>query len=157
EVRRTAAQKKQRAPEEVAFNLTGELKHPVSGRAVAPRLPGGRVPDLAPDQDRRQALAEWLIAADNPFFARSVVHRVWYHLFGRGIVDPVDDFRDSNPSANDDLLDALAKDFVAHRHDVKHLIRTIARSRTYQLSARTDDTSRDDDRYCSHTRTRLLT
>ncbi len=71
----------------------------------------------------------------NPFLPKSVVNRIWFHLIGRGIVDPVDDFRDSNPSANDELLDALAKDFVEHKFDVKHVIRTIMNSRTYQLSA----------------------
>ena len=76
---------------------------------------------------------------------------------GRGIVDPVDDFRDSNPSANDELLDALAKDFVAHKFDVKHLIRTIMNSRTYQLSAQTNDFNKDDNKYFSHAVTKLLT
>jgi len=66
-----------------------------------------------------------MTSADNPFVPKSVVNRVWFHLMGRGIVDPVDDFRDSNPSANDELLDALAKDFVHHKFDLKHLIRTI--------------------------------
>jgi len=91
------------------------------------------------------------------FFARSVVNRVWYHLLGRGIVDPVDDFRDSNPSANDELLDALAGDFVASKYDVKKLIRTIAQSRTYQLSAMPTPTNKDDVRYFSHSVTKLMT
>jgi hypothetical protein len=76
---------------------------------------------------------------------------------GRGIVDPVDDFRDSNPSANDDLLDALAKDFVKNKWDSKQLIRTIMNSRTYQLSAMTNEFNKDDNKYFSHAVTKLLT
>ena len=79
------------------------------------------------------------------FFTKSIVNRIWYHLLGRGVVDPVDDFRDSNPSANDALLDALAKDFAANKFDVKYLIRTIMNSRTYQLSAQPNDANRDDE------------
>jgi hypothetical protein len=97
-----------------------------------------------------------LTGGDNPFFAKSVANRIWYHLNGRGIVDPVDDFRDSNPSANDELLDALAKDFVAHKFDVKHLIRVIMTSRTYQLSAEVNDLNKDDVKYFSHAVTKLL-
>ena len=105
---------------------------------------------------RRQALADWITRPDNAFFARSLVNRIWFHVMGRGIVDPVDDFRDSNPSANDELLDALAKDFVTHDYDVRRLLRTILNSRTYQLSARTNEWNQDDNRYFSHATTRLL-
>src|SRR5207244_12990931 len=98
-----------------------------------------------------------MTSSDNPFVTKSLVNRVWFHLNGKGIVDPVDDFRDSNPSANDDLLDALAKDFTAHHFDVKHLIRTIMTSRTYQLSAQTNDFNKDDSKYFSHAVTKLHT
>jgi hypothetical protein len=94
-------------------------------------------------------LADLVTAGDNPFFAKATVNRIWYHLLGKGIVDPPDDFRDSNPSANDALLDALAADFVAHKFDMKHIIRTIVNSRTYQLSTLTNDSNQDDDRYFS--------
>jgi hypothetical protein len=113
--------------------------------------------DIKPGTDRREALAAWLTEPDNPFFAKSVVNRVWFHVMGKGIVDPVDDFRDSNPSCNDDLLDALAADFVKHDFDMKHLVKTIMKSRTYQLSAQPNDTNRDDDKYFSHAVTKLLT
>ena len=73
--------------------------------------------------------------ADNPFFARAIVNRVWAQFFGRGIVDPVDDFRASNPPTNEPLLDWLARDFVNHDYDLKQLMRTIMRSRLYQLSS----------------------
>ena len=81
-----------------------------------------RWPRSRPTQDRRQALAAWMTVAAKPFLAKSTVNRIWFHINGRGIVDPVDDFRDSNPSANDDLLDALAKDFVGQevRHQARH-------------------------------------
>jgi hypothetical protein len=118
---------------------------------------GGAVPSIPQGTDRRQVLANWLTSGDNPFFAKSVANRIWFHLQGKGIVDPVDDFRDSNPSANDELLEALAKDFVAHKFDVKHLIRVIMNSRTYQLSAQTNKYNADDTKYFSHATTKLLT
>jgi hypothetical protein len=76
---------------------------------------------------------------DNPFFARALVNRMWGHLLGRGLVDPVDDMRETNPPSNPELLDALAKDFIKHKFDVKHLLRTICNSRTYQLSSVPND------------------
>jgi hypothetical protein len=135
---------------------TGEVTQPRTGQVMAPKFMGGAVPVIPPGQDRRRVLADWLTGGDNPFFARSVANRVWYHLTGRGIVDPVDDFRDSNPSANDELLDALARDFVASGFNVKHLIKVIMTSRTYQLSAQANDFNKDDNKYFSHAVTRLL-
>lgn len=135
----------------------GEVTQPRTGQVMKPKFMGGAVPTIPPRTDRRQVLANWLTSPDNPFFAKSVVNRIWYHLQGKGIVDPVDDFRDSNPSANDELLDALAQDFVAHKFDVKHLIRTIMNSRTYQLSAQTNEDNADDSKYFSHAVTKLLT
>ncbi len=135
----------------------GEVTQPRTGQVMKPKFMGGVVPDIKPGADRRQVLADWLTSGDNPFFAKSVANRIWYHLSGKGIVDPVDDFRDSNPSANDELLDALAKDFVAHKFDVKHLIRVIMNSRTYQLSAQTNPYNADDNKYFSHAVTKLLT
>ena len=86
-----------------------------------------------------------MTSPENPFLAKSVVNRIWFHLTGRGIVDPVDDFRDSNPSANDELLDTLAKDFVTKGFDVKHILRTIMNSQTYQLSAVPNATNEEDE------------
>jgi hypothetical protein len=158
---KTESGKKQNAKnpeaEIISLGTQGEVSHPRTGQAMPPRFLGGTAADVAEGMDRREILARWLTAGDNPFFARSVVNRVWFHLFGRGIVDPVDDFRDSNPPANDELLDALARDFVAHQFDVKYLIRTITASRTYQLSARSNAFNRDDNKYFSHTLPRLLT
>jgi len=135
----------------------GEVTQPRSGKVMAPKFMGGAVPAIPPGQDRRQVLADWITSAENPFFPRSMVNRIWYHLNGKGIVDPVDDFRDSNPSANDELLDALARDFVASKFDVKHLIKVIMTSRTYQLSAQATAFNKDDNKYFSHAVTRLLT
>ena len=94
-------------------------------RAGRPRAP----PRPAP------ILADWLRKPDNPFFARALVNRYWKHFFGRGLVEPEDDMRVSNPPSNPELLDALADDFVEHGYDLKHLVRTIATSRAYDRSS----------------------
>src|SRR4029077_8564552 len=117
---------------------------------MAPKIMGVPAPIIPPGSDRRQVLAELLTAANNPFFARATVNRIWFHLLGKGIVDPPDDFRDSNPPANEELLDALPRDFVDRRFDVKHVVRTIALSRTYQLGSRTNESNRQDEKYFSH-------
>jgi Protein of unknown function (DUF1553)/Protein of unknown function (DUF1549) len=143
---------------EVIYSLReGEVTQPRSGKVMKPRYISVGDADVKPGTDRREALAEWLASPGNPFFAKSVTNRVWFHLMGKGIVDPVDDFRDSNPSSNDELLDALAKDFSAKKFDLKHLVRTIMNSRTYQLSAVPNETNKDDAKYFSHAVTKLLT
>jgi hypothetical protein len=95
----------------------------------------GKPVEIAPGDDPRQKLVDWMVDAKNPFFARAVANRYWAHFFGRGIVDPLDDMRVTNPPSNPELLDALAQDVVEHKYSLKHLIRTICKSRTYQLSA----------------------
>ncbi len=133
----------------------GEVKHPRSGGAVRPRFPSaGDAVD--PEGDRTRALAEWVTRPDNPYFARAQANRVWYHFMGRGLVDPIDDFRDSNPPVNGPLLDALARDLVAHKYDLRYLARTILMSRTYQLSAVPNDTNGDDESNFSHALVRGL-
>jgi hypothetical protein len=127
----------------VWIDRTGELKHPVSGEVLRPRFLGSETPAFAPGADRLGALADWISRPDNPFFARAQVNRIWQHLLGKGIVDPIDDFRDSNPPVNPELLEALTKDFVAHRFSLKHMVRTIMSSRTYQLSAVPTASNRD--------------
>ncbi|WP_020468054.1 DUF1549 and DUF1553 domain-containing protein [Zavarzinella formosa] len=134
---------------------SGEVIHPRTKEAMPPRFLGGEFPEIKPDQDRRAVLAEWLARKDNPFFAKAAVNRIWYHLLGRGIVDAVDDFRDTNPPASDALLESLAKDFTDHHFDVKQVIRKITASRTYQLSAATNKWNADDDRFFSHAVTKL--
>jgi hypothetical protein len=109
-----------------------------------------------PDQDRLEELAAWTTSPDNPFFARAQVNRIWFHLMGRGIVDPIDDFRATNPPAIPALLDELAREFVAHRFDLRHVVRLVMNSSTYQLSAVANDTNRDDEINFSHASTRRL-
>jgi hypothetical protein len=135
----------------------GEVSQPRTGRVMKPRYIGTGDADVGPTEDRRAVLAKWLTAPDNAFFSKSVVNRVWFHLMGKGIVDPVDDFRESNPSCNDELLDALARDFARNGFDLKRLVKTIMKSRTYQLSAQPNDFNRDDGKYFSHAVTKLLT
>jgi hypothetical protein len=147
----------QAASEVIFTDRGGEITQPRTGKTMPPRFLGGELPTIPTGKDRREVFADWLTRADNVFFAKSVVNRIWYHVMGKGIVDPVDDFRDSNPSANDELLDALAKDFIANKFDTKKLIRMIATSRTYQLSAQPTPTNKDDTRYFSHAVTKLMT
>ncbi len=106
--------------------------------------------------DTRLYFAMWLTAPENPFFARNIVNRVWRNFMGRGLIEPVDDLRDTNPASNDELLDALVKDFVAHGYDVDHLIRTIMQSATYQTSSKPLKENADDDKYGSHFAIRRL-
>jgi hypothetical protein len=117
----------------VYLKPTGEQTHPRKGGVVKAHALDG--PALDDPFDRRRKLAEWLTAADNPYFARNVVNRFWAYLMGHGLVEPIDDLRATNPASNPELLDALAADLVAHHYDLKHLLRTILNSRAYQLSA----------------------
>jgi hypothetical protein len=106
----------------------------------------GEPVSLKPGDDPRHKLVDWMVDPKNPFFARSVANRYFAHFFGRGIVDPLDDMRVTNPPANPELLDALAKDLIEHKYSLKHLIRTITRSRTYQLSAMPNEFNKNDKR-----------
>jgi hypothetical protein len=143
--------------EEVIFGTgAGDVHQPRTGQRMKPKALGGPVLDDSAQADRRTRLASWLSEPANPFFAKSLVNRVWFHLTGRGIVEPVDDFRDSNPASNDELLDGLSREFVRSGYDLKKLIRSIVHSRTYQLSATTNPLNADDNLYCSHALTRLL-
>jgi hypothetical protein len=117
---------------------------------VKPAALGTKVPSLSPDEDPRQLLADWMVDAKNPFFAKTLVNRYWKHFFGRGIVEPEDDIRDTNPPSNPELLDALVADFVKGGYDMKRLIRTIAQSRAYQLSASPNELNATDEQNFSH-------
>ena len=114
----------------------GEMRHPVGNRFVRPRFLGSTTPAISPGQDYRTILADWLTSRDNLAFARNFANIVWAHFFGRGIVDPVDDVRVSNPPSNPELLDALASRAVEYGFNLKKLARDICLSRTYQLSTR---------------------
>jgi hypothetical protein len=137
----------------VWMDRVGEVLHPRTGEPLPPRFPAG---GLAGDGDRLQQLADWVARPDNPFFARTQANRIWLHLMGRGLVEPNDDFRASNPAVNAPLLDALAADLAAHRFDLRHTIRTIVQSRTYQLAATPNDTNREDETNFSHALIRPL-
>jgi hypothetical protein len=143
--------------EEVMFvKDSGGVKHPLTGQELPPTPLLGTPLALRPDQDPRAELAEWATAKDNPFFAKVIVNRVWAELMGRGLVDPVDDLRDTNPPTNPALLDALADDFRRNGHDLKKLIRTIAASHAFALSSQPSDTNVADTRnYSRHYRQRL--
>jgi hypothetical protein len=132
--------------EERIFHRRGiaAAQNPKTGQAVKPTGLGTPPLEIAPDSDPRHAMVDWMAAKDNPFFARSLVNRYWKHFFGRGLVDPEDDMRLTNPATNPELLDALAKDFVDHQFDLKHLVRTIASSQTYQLTAEPNDWNQED-------------
>lgn len=137
------------------FTPGGSVKHPVTGAEMTPRPPDGPVL-AAGGGDPRRALADWLTTAENPFFARAAVNRVWAVFFGRGFVEPVDDFRVSNPASNEPLLAALAADFAAHGWDLKHLVRTILNSRLYQLSSTPSPQNMADTRNFSRSYRRRL-
>jgi Protein of unknown function (DUF1553)/Protein of unknown function (DUF1549)/Bacterial Ig-like domain (group 2) len=129
---------------------TGEALHPRRGVPLPP-APLDAKP-LPPDSsvDRRQYFAAWLTAPENPYFARALVNRVLHNYLGRGLVEAEDDLRQTNPPSNEELFDALAKDFNAHHYDVKHLMRTILNSATYQRSSTPVAGNEKDDRFYSH-------
>jgi hypothetical protein len=126
----------------VYLKPTGEQSHPRKGGLVKPHPLGGAVMD--DPLDRRVKLAEWLTAPDNPFFARNLVNRYWGYLMGRGLVEPLDDMRATNPASNPALLDALADDFIKHKYDLRHLLRTIMNSRGYQLRSQSTPGNKAD-------------
>ena len=129
---------------------TGEISHPRLNVPLEPRPLDGTPLPLDSPIDRRQFFADWLVAPDNPFFARALVNRVWKNFMGRGLVEAVDDIRDANPASNPALFAALTKEFTNHRFDVKHLIRTIMNSATYQLTSVPTASNVGDLKYHSH-------
>lgn len=128
----------------IYLDREGEVDHPHKAGAMAPRLPGGVTPKLAAGDDRLPVLADWITSRDNPFFARVMANRVWFHLMGRGLVDPPDDFRESNPASNEPLLDALAQELIKHDFSQKKLMRTILLSRAYQASYKPRPSNEED-------------
>jgi hypothetical protein len=120
------------------------LTHPDTDQPLPPKAPAGPEFKFEPGKDIRADLFAWIRSPDNPYFARSFVNRIWGHYFGIGLVDPVDDFSQANPPTNARLLDALAKDFIDHNYDIRHIERTILNSRTYQTSSAPNDTNRFD-------------
>lgn len=134
----------------VFTDKNGDIRNPRTNQLTPPKPLTALVGEKDTVGDRHKRLAAWITSRDNPFFAKATVNRFWKHFFGRGIVHPVDDFRATNPPINEPLMDALAKDFVDHDYDVKHLIRTICSSRTYQLSDKSNPTNENDSKNFSH-------
>jgi hypothetical protein len=144
--------------EEIMYTAkSGSVKHPLTGITLAPRALYGSAPlSDDPDSDPREALARWMIAPENPYFAKVIVNRVWAAIMDRGIVDPVDDLRTTNPPSNGPLLNALADDFRRHGYDLKHLIKTILTSEVYALCSEPNDRNVADTRnFSRHYRQRL--
>jgi hypothetical protein len=134
----------------------GDALHPRRGVPMPPAPLDGQPLALDDPRDRRAAFADWLTAPENSYFARALANRVWRNFLGRGLVEPEDDLRQTNPPTNPELLDALAADFVAHRYDVKHLIRTVMTSAAYQRSSKPLPANVADDRFYSHYLVRRL-
>jgi hypothetical protein len=138
-----------------------EIRHPLTNEIVAPAAFGIAAGEVPPGEDRREKLVDWLTSPENPYFARSTVNRLWYHLLGRGIVEPVDDFRNTNPPSHPELLDALAADFIKQGYRMKPILRVILNSQTYQLDSREPEKqsqhAAEPERYFSHSQVRMLT
>ena len=143
--------------EEIMFTATkGEVKHPVTGEVMSPQPLFGEAPASDAAADPRHALADWMTATDNDFFAQVQVNRLWAAMMGRGLVDPVDDLRSTNPPTNPELLAALAEHFQQSGYDQKQLLKTIALSRVYSLSSAPNETNVADRlNYSRHYRHRL--
>ncbi|MEC7980239.1 MAG: DUF1553 domain-containing protein [Planctomycetota bacterium] len=133
----------------IQLNPIGRNIHPNTGEMALMKIPGG---NFLPRETRdgRGELADWLTSPENPFFAKAIVNRLWKSLMGRGLVEPVDDFRSTNPATHPKLLELLAEDFADHGYDLRHTLRTIALSGTYARSSNPVDENESDDRFYSH-------
>jgi Protein of unknown function (DUF1549)/Protein of unknown function (DUF1553) len=134
----------------------GEVQNARTGLDAEPKFLGGYAPALHPIEDRLTPLAQWLTTPGNELFVKSQVNFIWYHLLGRGLVEPIDDFRVTNPASNPAVLEALARDYSASGFDLRHIVRTIMSSRTYQLSAEPNETNREDEGDFSRANVRRL-
>ena len=123
-----------RSNETVFVKASGQVKHPLTGKVVPPHGLGGPVVNVPPYADPRHQLVDWMATPENPYFARSFVNRMWAHCFGRGLVEPIDDLRITNPASNPPLLEALARDFVKSGFDMRHVLERLTTSTTYQLA-----------------------
>jgi hypothetical protein len=138
--------------EVIVFNTGGgTVNHPLKGAVKYPKFLGEATTRPIPQgADRREVLAKWLASPENPYFAKNLSNIVWNHFFGRGIINPVDDVRISNPASNPELLEALGEHFQSYKYDFKRLVRDICTSRTYQLATATNATNELDERNFSH-------
>jgi hypothetical protein len=135
----------QQGVREAVYNLSsGNVINKRTQQAAIIKPLDGEPMTVSTGDDPRDKLADWLTDAKNPFFARAVANRYWAHFFGRGIVDPLDDMRVTNPPSNPELLDALAQELTANKFSLKHLVKTICKSRTYQLSSAPNEFNKHD-------------
>ena len=135
---------------------SGSVTHPITGSVLPPRPLFGHARAIEPGEDPREALAEWIVSPENPYFAQVMVNRVWADVMGRGLVEPVDDLRATNPPTNPALFTALADDFRRQGYDLKKLLRTIMTSYVVWTSSLPNDTNGLDTRnYARHYRQRL--
>ncbi|MGD9854787.1 MAG: DUF1549 domain-containing protein, partial [Planctomycetaceae bacterium] len=136
---------------EVVFEKPdGEIQHERTGAVTAPEFPYEANFSVSGDATRRQQMAQWITSPDNHYFVESYVNRVWGYLMGVGLIEPLDDIRAGNPPSNPELLDWLAGEFIRSEFNVQHLMRTICKSRTYQLSIDTNEWNADDSINYSH-------
>lgn len=126
-----------------------EWLDPQTKNPVPPRFLDGTMPKLAKEQDRREVLADWVTSPKNPYFARNAANRIWFHLVGKGIADPPDQIHELPFSANDALLDALAKELIGCRFQLKPMVRLIMNSRVYQLSSQPNEINKEDEKHFS--------
>jgi len=147
------------AGEDLIFHKRGiaQTEHRKTHVMLKPAGLGEPPLDIAPDDDPRLALADWMARKNNPFFAKALVNRYWKHFFKRGLIEPEDDLRDTNPPTNPELLDALARHFLDSRFDLKSLVRVITQSHSYQLSSVTNGHNVADRQAFSHYYPKRLT
>jgi len=127
-----------------------DLPNPRGGDPIAARALGAPAATFLPSTDRRRVLADWMTSRDNPYFAKTITNRLWAHYLGRGLVEPIDDLRETNPPSNEPLMAALEKHLIELNFDLKQFTRTLLQSRTYQLSSETNDSNFDDEQSFSH-------
>ena len=139
---------------QVAFTARGAVTNLRTNEPAVPRIPGARY--LPVEGDHRQAIVEWITARDQNYLARATVNRLWKAMFGRGLVDPVDDLRDTNPATHPELLTELAEDFVRNGYRIRHTLKLIAMSHTYARSAETVSGNGLDDRFYARAYRRAL-
>ena len=142
--------------DKIIFNSGGgESTHPVGGRVIPPKFLGGEAPDCK-GKDRREILANWIASPENPYFPRHIANLIWAQYMGRGIVEPVDDVRISNPASNPELLEALAKKIIEYNYDLRRIVREICNSRSYQLTTRPNESNQLDERNFAHATIRRM-
>ena len=140
----------------VKDNPAGEIKHDRTGKVTAPLFPYPAKAESKPNSPLREKLADWMTSSDNRYFASSYVNRIWGYLLGRGIIEPLDDIRAGNPPSNPELLEHLTREFVKSNFNTREIFRMICKSRTYQLSIKTNRWNADDEVNYSHAIARRL-